>query len=311
MILRLIKAVIRLLPEEILWKVKPYYRIFLPNVTHIILIPSFVCNYRCPYCLVNRSKYAKIYPRKIEHGWKEWIEQLNKFPPAMINITGGEPFCYPDILPLVRNIPQKHLLAGIATNLSQPLGEFLKMSNKVLKVATSFHPHMTKKELFKSQIIKLKKSGFNLSINFVAYPQIIPLIPEFKIFFDKIKVKFHVDPFLDPTYEYTKEEAKIVKQYVDDRRNLGFDFKDYKPKSCRAGSKYFVIVPNGDVFACMAGFYYSNDLYGNLNTKKENFYLGNLFNGTFEVKKELWVCNLPCNEACDLESADVRYYQGR
>lgn len=301
-----------MVPREMELKLKPYYRTILPDVTNIVFIPTMLCNYRCPYCnILTKARYDKKYPKGVQHEWTEWVKVFDRFPSAIISITGGEPFLYPGLVHLIKNISQRHIIASLTTNLSLPFDTLLDIPDKGFNITASFHHYMTDRESFKAKIEKLRKCGFKVTVNFVAYPKVMHIIPQLKVYFEeKVHVPFNVDPYIDPSYKYTQKEAEIVRKYVaDDRRKLGYSLNDYKPKRCKAGSKYFIILPNGDVYACLAGFYYSTGFYEKFNLEKEEFCLGNLFNNTFEPLSVWKICALPCCEGCDIEAADVKTLQ--
>jgi len=307
MMVKLVRAATKLVPDCFLWRLRPYYKVLLPNITNITFLPTFQCNYSCPYCLIKtRTHYDDKYPREVEHSWEEWIGAFNKFPASVVTICGGEPFVYPDMIQFIKNIPKKHMIIGIVTNFSQNLDGLANISNKDFTITASFHSYMTDREAFKEKILKLKKQGINVRVEFVAYPGTIHLLPELKTFFEKeLKVKFAVDPYIDPSYKYTTKEREIVEKYLSGEfaptiRKLGYDFDDYVLKQCDAGSKYFVVIANGDVYTCLAGFYYCTELYKDRNTiNDKSYYLGNLFQGTFKPLSTWKTCRLPCSEACD------------
>lgn len=271
---------------------------------HVVFVPTFSCNYHCPYCLINKEKYVNKYPKIIPYN--KWVKAFSKLSSAVIDITGGEPFCYPKLIQLVEKLPRKHRVM-ITTNLSFPVDRFKKIGRDI-GITASFHSYEADINSFKSKIVELKEAGFNLTINFVGYPAKMHLIPRLKTFFENLGVTFNVDPYIDPDYEYTKKEIEILKKYIQKKRKLGFDFRDNKPKKCKAGLRHFMIVPNGDVYTCHAGFFYTtSNLHKEFRAKKEEFYMGNLFDGSFRPLKKDKICSYPCSEACDLDYAQPKY----
>ncbi len=94
------------------------------------------------------------------------------------------------------------------------------------------------------------------------------------------------------------------------RNEIFFDFdKNPKPKKCLAGQKYYFFAPNGDAYVCQAGFLHVNSkLHKKWKAKKSEFFLGNLFDGTFKPKK-MNVCTYPCSEYCDLVWAKPKVFK--
>lgn len=288
---------------------KPLHKLVLGNANYIVFSPTFRCNYNCPYCLINtKINYANRYPKSNEYDYREWIIALNRFPCSLIYISGGEPLIFPGLTDMIKAISKKHLIGSLNTNLSSDINKLMKINQKkILSVAASFHPHMTDKEAFAKKVMMLKKIGFIVKVSLVAYPEILDSIDDFKVYFlEKLGVEFIIEPYLDPAYEYSDEEKRIVKKYVKTGRKIGYDFNDDRPKRCYAGSKYFMIIPNGDVYTCYAGFYNDTSSIHNRYSKKGSFYLGNLFDGTFKKISTRKICSIPCSEACDISLSNVR-----
>jgi len=278
-----------------------YRHILWAGSTIISFVPTYVCNYQCPYCFIHtKFNYAKVFPRNSEHSWEEWVQAFDKLPQSFIHITGGEPLSYPELIPLLENMPKKHTILAVATNLTLHVDELSKLPNRRFFISTSFHSHMTDKESFGERVLKMKRAGFPVSVSVVAYPDRIALLPEFKRYFeDEIGVRFVVNPYLDPFYKYSKEEADIVEKYVPSRIKVGWA-EDTRPKTCVAGSKYFQFLPNGDVYTCLSGIYYAtSDLHEGICENPGRFYLGNLFDGSFKPLDGPMTCSCPCSERCD------------
>ena len=71
-----------------------------------------------------------------------------------------------------------------------------------------------------------------------------------------------------------------------------------------------MIVPNGDVYTCYAGFYNDTSSIHKRYSQKGNFYLGNLFDETFQAMSEQKICPIPCSEACDISLSNVKTLDG-
>ena len=275
----------------------------------IIFYPSFTCNYRCPYCiLITKNKFYDKFPKVDEHNYDEWLEVFKKLPRSRICFSEGEPLLFKGIYNFLNKLISFHEV-NLTTNLSQPIDNLKKINKKII-ITASFHPHMAKLDEFIKKVLILKKEGFHIGVEFVAYPESIPNIPQIKKKFNKEGVSFWIDPFIDPDHKYNKKEKEILSKYLLNKRQLGFNFKDFSKKECCAGSKYQVILPNGEVYTCHEGMYYlnSNDFAKKLNKKavREQFYLGNLFNNTFKMREKKMICCYPCSEACDIDNAEVK-----
>jgi len=236
----------------------------------IIWLPTITCNLRCPYCItVNIStKYAH---RKAE----EWLKILDEVPPSIIDISGGEPTLLPKFAWLINNIPNKHDVA-ITSNLTE-FDEILKINRKLISLMCSLH--LTEKEQFFDKLATLRNLGYPVSVNYVMFPEQIKYSEEYKKQTKELGVAYH--------------EEKCI--FVNDLKRV-----KNVTKCEAAGNHYFHWMPNGDVYACVTGWYYNMHV-----EKAPEFYLGNLFDGTFQPRNSPLPCNLDCVMACDLQQRGI------
>ena len=78
---------------------------------------------------------------------EQWLVALEKLPPAMIYISGGEPFLYAKLPELVNNLPKKHRLLGIVSNVSLPASVYRKIE-RPFHLNASFHREFVSAESF-------------------------------------------------------------------------------------------------------------------------------------------------------------------
>jgi len=311
-VLPVIKVVNRFLPENLRLLLLPYYRRFFPRMSHIIFMPDLRCNYACPYCLVNRFTPAEF--KKASRPYREWVRVFERFPPSAVTITGGEPLLYPDLAPLIRSFPRRHLVSSLVSNLGLDLNTLFSLKKRDFRIMASFHPAMTTREAFLEKLLALRRHGYrNVTVNFVAHPAALREIPTLKKYFEaKSGFYFRVDTYKDPAYAYSAAELSLVREYkrtgiIAADRTEGYDFNDGTVKRCKAGSRYIVIIPNGNVYTCMEGYYYAEcPPYKDKHSGRDVFYAGNVFEGTFAFAKEDKICRSPCAELCDIEMAGVR-----
>jgi MoaA/NifB/PqqE/SkfB family radical SAM enzyme len=264
---------------------------------------TFRCNLNCPYCDVSGGRAPKdgFYIKN----WREmegkyWIEMLEKAPPAIFHMTGGEPFLYKDFYHVLNNLPKKHLFF-VVSNLTMPVEKFLKSAplGQLLSFSASLHPSAPNFSLreFVNKLDKLRDAGVNTYVNYVAYPEQINHVPRLRRILENHNTAFNVDPFVSETYEYTAEEKRAVSTYVTRKRELGYNWDDEGvPKYCSAGQKYFLMLPNGDVYRCHSGFFHH---------KRDRFYLGNFKEGTFKPYAKPEYCENACVSSCDKDSVFV------
>lgn len=162
---------------------------------HVSWMITWRCSLNCEYCgAINinrglmkgpeggsltgefREKDAKIH-------WKDWVNAFNRLPGnALIDISGGEPFIYPNILDIIEGIDERHKIA-ITTNLTlsiEDLENFIKRIHprKISQITCSLH--LCNKEwntLFIRKLDRLFDAQFMTQVNFVAYPSQLSYIP--------------------------------------------------------------------------------------------------------------------------------------
>jgi len=312
MIFSILKKVNRYLPENLRLFLLSYYRNIFSGLRNILFMPQLNCNFHCEYCIWMR--FVREGLKSAYHPYREWVEVFEKLPPSVFTITGGEPLLYKDIVPLINNFPSKHLISCLVSNLSLNIDKLLATKHRNFRIMASFHPSMTSKEEFLHNLLLIKKGGLrNVTINFVAHPRYLNDILALKRYFEKAcGFYFRVDTFKDPYYQYSRKELLLIRQLkqkgiIAKDRTEGYDFSDFSLKSCCAGSTYFLIAADGGVYSCVEGFYYCEcQPYRDKYNPKDIFYLGNIFDGSFQLSSGKRQCHSPCAELCDLELAGVK-----
>ena len=163
-------------------------------------MPIWDCNLSCEYCgEINiyrghmpgpeggslngefREKMAPVH-------WSEWVRAFNELPGrALIDISGGEPFMYKDLINVITNIDERHLLA-LTTNLTFPISRFIEniSPERMISVTGSLHLNNRNwRTTFFKRLPALYKAGFRTQCNFVAYPKQLHVLPELYELFNK------------------------------------------------------------------------------------------------------------------------------
>lgn len=268
---------------------------------HVLFIPTYKCNYACPYCGVRslEQKHKSVDASK-------WLQWFNSLPPSAIDITGGEPFLYPGWRHLIREFPEKHRL-GLTTNLSYPIPSQSDFPWKRFKnLSVSFHPYMVTLDRFMRCLKSLILFGGaeNVTVNIVAYPEQLPKIPEYVKEIREV-ARVHVDPFISDTYQYSekeKREVALIRSSLGNlsTRKLGQDLSEEGvAKTCNAGQKYFLVLPDGSSYTCMGGVFSSS---------KDFYYMGNVFEKGWKPRSKPVICYQSCSAGCDLDW--VKYKTG-
>jgi radical SAM protein with 4Fe4S-binding SPASM domain len=298
------------LPARALTALKPYYRKFFPNRLIVMMDPTWRCNYACSYCpIVSKFAYTSVVDKSGELSGEKWLEGLDKLPPAAICILGGEPFVYADLPVIINSWPKKHHLLAITTNLSQPEHVYRRIEGEI-KLIASLHREYIEPEPFVSKI-KLLADQFQIHVNLVATPENLRHLDRIADELKSVGVTLHVDPFVDVGFQYTSEQMNILRRHVRSDRHVEdqLNYNDYSPKKCSAGRNYIVISPDGTVYTCQGGmnFIHSHqfaELVGERNVSQ--YRLRNLFDPEFHLNQGDIICSMPCNTACDRDSAIIR-----
>lgn len=257
------------------------------------------CNYKCSYCNAQKPEqedFIEARYLRVDKWVEIWSEIYNKYGSCEIQLTGGEPFIYPGIIDLITQLSKIHTLE-FSTNLSWDVEPFLKnIAPDRARVGVSFHPEFADFNLFLDKALKLKNSGFEVWVNYVAHPSILEGMPEYKCAVENSGMHFSILPFTgvfkNRSYPegYLDSERQIMD--TEDKVNIvnkktmlwkvGEQKNATKGKLCRMGQMYAKIHPNGQAYRC-CGMGSST--------------LGNLVDGTFELLDEPLSCECgqcPC-----------------
>lgn len=297
-------SVQRFIPARMKYLLKPYYRKVFSDRLHVLFWPTFRCNYACSYCTVcTKFDFAKVFPKSSEKRADEWLVALEKLPPAMIYFSGGEPFLYAGLPDLVNNLPKKHQVLGMVSNVSLPASVYRKIKQP-FHLNASFHREHVSAEGFIDRVKELQEF-LHVHVNIVATPENLPVIASIHQLMDTHRISLHVDPYVDHEFNYSSEQEALLRKYVQADRKELVDFNDFSAKQCSAGRNYINLLPDGQVFTCAAGFSYTySPLYTEMvrNRPLDNFSMGNLFDADFKLNSSDVTCKLPCKDACDRDS---------
>lgn len=303
-------AIQRLLPAKVKYALKPYYRRVFPNRLLIYWNPTFRCNYRCSYCtVVTKFAYTTVVGKSGEHSGADWLEAFGRLPPFGLYIQGGEPFVYADLPTVVNQLPQKHRLLGIVTNLSQPASVYRKIKKRI-HLNASFHREYTNDDDFIAKIRELKDQ-FHIQVNIVATPENLPLLGRIAEEFSGSGIPLHVDPYIELGFQYTPSQLHFLRPYLapDRKPETQLDFNDFSPKRCSAGRNYINVAPDGSAYTCYSGMNFNHStLYSGWTSGRDvsAYRMANVLDRSFRLNEKDIVCSMPCNLACDRDAAFIR-----
>jgi MoaA/NifB/PqqE/SkfB family radical SAM enzyme len=278
-------------PPDLRKDIAPHRVFFNWEITH-------ECNYKCIYCSLgcgsDRQEMATVYPGtdKLIEIWHNVYERYGS---CEIHFAGGEPFVYPDFMNMIEKISEFHTLE-FSTNFFWDPDDFIRrIRPERARIGVSFHPQFVDFDTFFLKASKIKKAGFEIWGNYVAYPLHMQGMEGFKERFGELKMSMFILPFKgrycgkEYPESYTDEQreqlrrlgtetaAKITLDFALNKRNTGGI-----GKLCRMGQMYAKIKPGGEILNCCAD--------GSLK-------LGNIFDGSFSLLETPFYCekdNCPC-----------------
>lgn len=262
---------------------------------HAVWYVTWKCNFACPYCSgVAPPRMMLDRPSAAEASAEEWARAWNRIPgDLVIDITGGEPGLFSSLIEVIERLePDKRCAITTNGTLDARMLSDRVQPSKCVLVTMSYHPSAGGNfERFLNNALFLRHRGFKVSVNYVAHPGQMWLIPTLTAAFRERGIPFHVDPFWQgpqPFYTYTEAENAFLSAHVaPDRTNV------YEKASgrymCTAGSGYFVVIPNGEAYTCLSK-----------GRDPENF-LGNIFDEKFALLDRPIFCETKVCLNCDLD----------
>jgi len=262
------------------------------------------CNFRCPYCWFYKE-WARLGQRSLYLSPDEWMVYwrriYDKYGCVHIEITGGEPFIYPNFIEFVKLISSIHTIK-ITTNLSGDIETFVKeIDPKKVNLDLNFHPLFADIDAFIKKALLLKGAGFKVGVCYLAYPPQMREMDNFRKRFEEAGINFALAAFWGEyngkkyPAAYTDEEKEIMRPFLGDVDRIAYHLNAQSPKGklCNAGYKYTVIQADGKVFRC-----------GQLVDKP----IGNIFDEKFHLLEEPLPCEAefcPCNEYVNLTKTNL------
>ena len=126
------------------------------------IFPTLRCNLDCDYCFNKSVPVRKKYSEMKFMDWKQIIDSWENV--QEIFLSGGEPFIYPDILPLLEYLIDKKYMITINTNLLKLPDEFIKPTLR-LRIVATYHLDLNgKSNKFVFKYYHLKNLGHNVIV---------------------------------------------------------------------------------------------------------------------------------------------------
>jgi MoaA/NifB/PqqE/SkfB family radical SAM enzyme len=252
------------------------------------------CNFRCCYCANPSDILSTEHPGCAKHDTDFIVNRFNETGKTWkILLTGGEPFLYPQFVPLCAGLTKKHSI-GILTNLStNTIAEFARTidPDKVHAVGASLHILEREKHpgallRFIDSVLLLQKRGFNVSVEYVTYPALfdrldndIGMLTSSGVALVNLKVfRGYYQTRAYPS-AFTPEQRRIIRERALDEDEVKFIDRKFNfwGHTCSAGTDFFVMDPGGTVRRCSTAV----------------VSMGNFFDGTFEPNRTPHACPFP------------------
>lgn len=268
---------------------------------------TMACNFKCKYCWeVQAQERGEFKPEPFKP-WEQWLEVWNRLKPQYLDITGGEPFL-PGIglINILENL-DREILVSITSNLSHSLMDFVRVTSpqQVHSITASWHPtengtkaNPMNPEIFLGRVLFLQELGYRVTVNIVAWPEQLWLIPAWVGMFEHHGIRWHIDPYQSIAYyawEYTEKEKELLRKYLAINRAFGLECKpDGKVVACSGGVNHISVQPDGDAWRCILE---RQQLIGRL---------GNVFDPEFKLLEEPGPCSQAWQcPACDRDKVTV------
>ena len=240
-----------------------------PTLKSAVWFLTWKCNNRCPYCWeAQRQARGEFTPGDFLPS-DTWTGAWNRLVPDVLDITGGEPWLQPGFIEMLDGLDDRIQIA-ITTNATKDLTEFVQRirPEKICSMTLSLHPtQRMSRETFIGKCQLLKGRGFPITVNFVAWPEQMWLIPMYKEIFEKLGIRFHVDPYAATPYglfEFSEHEKDFLRQYVTGDRSYWFGEVEKYAVLCSGGYDHLNVQPNGDAFRCIRDKILNRDKVGNI-----------------------------------------------
>lgn len=223
---------------------------------------TMACNFKCKYCWeVQAQEHGEFKPEPFKQAG-EWIEAWSRLRPEVLDITGGEPFLQPGLIDIIKSLSSSGTRIAITSNFSHPIIDFVRevSPESVFSITASYHPTQNgdrknpmNADVFFGRMLLLREFGFsNVTVNIVAWPEQLWLIPKFVQQCEVHKLRWHVDPYSSITYypwDFTEAEKSMLRQYVGEDRSL--DRKGIGRVVCNGGGAHISVQPDGSAWRCI------------------------------------------------------------
>lgn len=148
-------------------------KLFFNRPSTLMIHPNYKCNFNCIYCYID-DKNKKVIPYK---KWVSIIKEAKKLGVYSVDILGGEPFLYPNLLSLINFIVRNKMRVNIFTNGALIDEQFLEKiknyNNKLLFIikldAENCYYKQNKPDITYDELIKKIKLTRHYKLNVLNF----------------------------------------------------------------------------------------------------------------------------------------------
>jgi pyruvate-formate lyase-activating enzyme len=216
-----------------------------------------VCNFRCGYCYFPHDPGPVKDPLPVR-ALTDFLDSTGRA--WVVSMTGGEPLLYPGFLDICAALAENHRI-GLDTNLSvdKVVRAFAERMDpaRVYDVYASLHieerERLGLKERFAASARLLLERGFNLKVNYVVHPTLVPRFEADRAWFAERGVPITPRPFKGRhegrrfPQAYGPEVRELFREHEDAGRKMVFNFKGVP---CDGGRNFLRLEPDGTVLRC-------------------------------------------------------------
>jgi len=227
---------------------------------------NYTCNFKCEYCYQadeNGNRSNEVLSKENAENFVKFVKRLPD--QYTITLAGGEPFVYPNLEFLVKELTSCGHFVSLITNFSRPLNKIKKVfeiaGSNINNFSISVHPSQRKdmKEFYKKlkeflTFMKKNKYTTNLFLTCVLTENNVEEVKKLK---KKIDKDFDIPLEIQRVYDRKGVYSKYSDKVESFAKKIGLDVPeekankiDFYGKKCWSGSKFFYIEVNGDVRRC-------------------------------------------------------------
>ena len=224
---------------------------------HLIWNMTKRCNFRCKYCYFPHQSQPE--PDPITAG------EIRAFLDAsghswVVEMSGGEPFIYPDFAGLCGSITQNHRISLDSNlSLSAEIARFSQMVDpaKVVDIYAAVHieerERLGLKEQFTEDVLMLKAKGFTVSVNYVIHPTLLERYEKDRAYFAERGIRLLPRPFkgvyqgVDYPAGYGPQARELFAKKLKAGKKAVFNFQGIP---CEAGHRLIRLEPDRSILRC-------------------------------------------------------------